>query len=869
MMQRLLSLLATLSWYGLSESVRHNEDDTIRRLQKDRRHSIDSLAEEVQANKRSLQRGRGKFLNTIPARTQAASTTPTTSTLPTTERATSGATTSQAASTAQDSTSPTLLQKQLETCTLCYNGTSSDAAKSDSMAWVGGEGYKTCAEAEQLVPSLAIGSLSCTDAQISGYAHCGCPALPPLYHDAECNFCSQPSYDIDLTKELPRFPRPSTLGPATCFDALILAHRSSNAECMDYKKAEYVCGCPGAAQPAPCSLCLSGSVPVPELEIVPGVTCQHVMDDLQMGRIEDCGAIQATAGVYCGCEANRDPRAKFDLPYAKDPCRICPDGETLPDTTTQLEDMYSVDGIDIQYFFSCGEAEWRINAFDICNDETTTSFASRCGCTENLAIVEVPDNELTTTDAPSANPTELSNQSPTEIPANEKPESIMHVTCTLCEDGSEPPMGDKLFPDVALGFAMTCQEVHSSFLESSSVPRGSEECRTYQDMGAAFCGCPTQPNQALCEYPCALNEIEDHFRFDYVQGETCASYWYGAKWAATTEACDYYTSRSNYCCEGSDLENACTFCYGGSEPTVEGIPTPNSLATCQSFFEDIPKLVSANDEKLCTYWQDWAYLNCGCPTVTPPLPDQVECDLFPEGCSIDDIDPNGEVLESILYAKLSRPTTETECLLAQQAVDLFICDEGRQANKPPTLTEGYTLTVFMEPDSLPYYVPSSAWVLLDTNNARVASSPVLRNGVTSTMSLVVPFDQIYRFVMMDAFGDGLDGGVYRITGAFPGEEPILLAESHFENGFFETTTIDTALEIPITTSATSQVPPMTTLPSPAMTISSTAAADIVDDGTKDKTPASVGEDESGVASKLGWLWFRGILSIAAFCGIAF
>eukprot|EP00977_Amphora_coffeiformis_P024303 scaffold15478_cov123-Amphora_coffeaeformis.AAC.1 len=131
----------------------------------------------------------------------------------------------------------------------------------------------------------------------------------------------------------------------------------------------------------------------------------------------------------------------------------------------------------------------------------------------------------------------------------------------------------------------------------------------------------------------------------------------------------------------------------------------------------------------------------------------------------------------------------------------------------------------------------------------VASSPGFRNGVTSKVSQALPFDEVYTFVMMDAFSDGLDGGVYRITGVFPGEEPVLLVDSKFENGFFQTTTIDAT-----TTLATSQGPHTTALPPPSTTASSTTAAGTVGDDAIDRTSAFVGTgDESGVVFRLGWI----------------
>ena len=281
-----------------------------------------------------------------------------------------------------------------------------------------------------------------------------------------------------------------------------------------------------------------------------------------------------------------------------------------------------------------------------------------------------------------------------------------------------------------------------------------------------------------------------------MERQTCASYYFASKWAISPDDCEYFSTRSNYCCDVTETDNGCTLCFGGDEPTEQGFPTPNALATCQSFFVDVPKLVSANDKKLCTYWQDWAFLNCGCPLAPPRLPNQVDCDLLPQGCSEADIDSDGPVLESMLYAKLSRPTSRDECLMAQLSFDAFICNKPRQPIVPPFVpdNEGYALTILVQPDSL---FSNTAWFLLEVegdNYARVASSPVLLSSDQLIVTVTVPLGKTFMFVMMDAYGDGLSHGLYKLRGTFPrGRGAAFSFESKFTSGFFETVMIDTHL----------------------------------------------------------------------------
>ena len=199
---------------------------------------------------------------------------------------------------------------------------------------------------------------------IAGYAHCGCADLPPVNENTfQCNFCKEEvSYDINLNQVIPQFPPPSTSAnfELTCFHALNAARFFPASKCQGSLGAQFFCGCPNAPEPPVCSLCLDqAEVPDPDKVVWPdGGTCQDVIDILATGVIESCGAIQATAGVYCGCEANIQESATFDLPYRSTPCRVCEnfDRELLPDTTIRYQSAFEAEVLGYTGLTtSCGE----------------------------------------------------------------------------------------------------------------------------------------------------------------------------------------------------------------------------------------------------------------------------------------------------------------------------------------------------------------------------------------------------------------------------------------------------------------------------------------------------------------------------------
>lgn len=123
---------------------------------------------------------------------------------------------------------------------------------------------------------------------------------------------------------------------------------------------QYYCGCPNAPKPPTCTLCIDGNdVPDQDKVILPdGGTCQSVIDLLETGVFDSCGALQATAGVYCDCAANLQQDATFDLPYVESPCRVCNfyPRTLLPDTTIRYANAFAIERLGYEgHTLSCGQ----------------------------------------------------------------------------------------------------------------------------------------------------------------------------------------------------------------------------------------------------------------------------------------------------------------------------------------------------------------------------------------------------------------------------------------------------------------------------------------------------------------------------------
>ena len=330
-------------------------------------------------------------------------------------------------------------------CTLCAGGTDpGDLSGSTGATWLQGFGYVSCEFAPTILleANIPSDSLACANIQLSAYANCGCPTRPPLHPEAQaCSLCPDPSYEFDLTKEIPEFPQPTDRDPLTCLDIQLFMQEFPAADCPTQQGSEGLsvfCGCPGAVLVEDCNLCVDSGENVPDndLVVLPGEgTCGDVVDLIAMGLGEECAALQATAGVYCGCTSNDRDAVDYGLTFRPNapPCRVCPDQQLLPDPTMFISFVTIVNGAQVTVFTSCGQLEYIANAFDACDAENTFMFRLACGCpsampTASPIPTSMPTDSLmpTTTPTESLIPSSMPTASP--IPTSMPTDSLMPTT---------------------------------------------------------------------------------------------------------------------------------------------------------------------------------------------------------------------------------------------------------------------------------------------------------------------------------------------------------------------------------------------------------------------------------------------------------
>jgi hypothetical protein len=637
-----------------------------------------------------------------------------------------------------------------EPCTLCAGGAARDLAAQSRNAWVDGVGYLSCEEAEVLVQDFVVGSASCTLSQISGVAHCGCPELPPPTSEFSCDFCGTPDYNIDLNKIVPEFPPPRDREPFTCFDYILFAsaYDLGGRECENLLGAQHFCGCPDFPKPPECPLCVDGSdVPNLELEVVPGATCRDLVDLLAQGITDQCGAIQATAGVYCGCQSNDPDGTNYNLRLRETPCRVCPNRGLLPDSSIAAEFLDVINGVLVPSFTSCGQIEFFANAYDLCDPDNTFFAASFCDCGR------VDD----------------------QVPK-----------CTLCANNGtiSPDLARELLPVNSLSVAVTC----ASATDLIELPATElVECAVIQELGTLTCGCPTRPEPLNftidCPFPCSWDDI-DPFQYDFLYTNLpCASIYVRSLHATSTEECEALQFVAPFCCEDAPLvQNGCTFCADGSVPAFTGYLEDFSIklvTSGQEYYEDTPKLLSADDE-LCPKIQTFGYYLFGCPSLPPPIPGQVDCELLPDSCSVQDLSLGC----ASRYSLRSVTTNATQCQQDAVYFDLMCCQGNDRMGliPPPPQTDLQLLpvTITVVPDS---YFDQKAWAVLNDKREYVAYSPYFAESTTSITTIFLEGGKTYTFYILDEYGYGFDRtfGGYNVTlGTSPSGE-LLVDDDGFED----------------------------------------------------------------------------------------
>jgi hypothetical protein len=125
-----------------------------------------------------------------------------------------------------------------------------------------------------------------------------------------------------------------------------------------------------------CTLCEDGSaIPNPNFFPIYGMDCISLQEQYANHVDSDCVAVQATYGVYCGCNNPNATSTASDDGTAVVVCRIC-GGNTLLPNATQLGIRDPFDPV------SCSEIEYEANTQTGGGDcqGYQAQFANRCGC---------------------------------------------------------------------------------------------------------------------------------------------------------------------------------------------------------------------------------------------------------------------------------------------------------------------------------------------------------------------------------------------------------------------------------------------------------------------------------------------------------
>jgi len=248
------------------------------------------------------------------------------------------------------------------------------------------------------------------------------------------------------------------------------------------------CGCPDIRSPADyCYLCEDGSMPDLSLDFDSETSCLDLFTDLFLDpKGDQCRAIQAVQGSYCGCN---------NIQASLNACRLCGDRGLMPNTTIMASDQHS-----------CGQIEHMVNDINAsdCEDmqnlfgETCCDYSAQPNCTSIC-----PDGVINNTDTVlnimggmtcAELEEEVSLGTSTEEQCSEFHFLAAHycgcsaprtgaITCPLCEDGSQPPDYD-------------LESLHGrsclAWATSNSTIGDEAECSSFQSVQGAYCGCDNE-----------------------------------------------------------------------------------------------------------------------------------------------------------------------------------------------------------------------------------------------------------------------------------------------------------------------------------------------------------------------------------------
>jgi len=157
---------------------------------------------------------------------------------------------------------------------------------------------------------------------------CGCGAP-----SAGCSLCTDGTRVVDRDKELVGLDG-FTCGQAEVSAAADFQTLEESLRCDQWHSIGLDCGCPRPE--GGCSICVNGDPP-PELDRNIGVPCGLLNNVVAFQPIDErCERLQASAGVYCGCN---NPSL-----FIGTTCRICGGDTLLPNAIAFAEDELGDDG---------------------------------------------------------------------------------------------------------------------------------------------------------------------------------------------------------------------------------------------------------------------------------------------------------------------------------------------------------------------------------------------------------------------------------------------------------------------------------------------------------------------------------------------
>jgi hypothetical protein len=193
-------------------------------------------------------------------------------------------------------------------CTICPNG----ANVGNPSKLIGTS--NTCSAYDAFLRTFPASSAQCAGKNQTGLAFaCGCPGVTT---GKPCSIC-----DDGSTRGQPRVANLTMFCLNADYKALFVNTKSCKGNTNAY--SQWACGCPNAKPP--CTFCENGTTNFVLNRRSDfsqrGQTCAYDQFATQYIVNADCNSIRGTIGQTCGCN---NPNA------AKNVCRICGDGKSLP-----------------------------------------------------------------------------------------------------------------------------------------------------------------------------------------------------------------------------------------------------------------------------------------------------------------------------------------------------------------------------------------------------------------------------------------------------------------------------------------------------------------------------------------------------------